>query len=85
MIDGNGRKNLTTINSPRTQSFVQYTKVDIEKYKPKKLLWDNRQFNLAISEELNEWVEKDILITQYENGLKKFVYVVSYNRPSLNL
>lgn len=53
-----------------------FLKVFLE-FRPKKLLWDNRKFNLFISEELNLWVEKEILIPQYENGLLKLAFIVT--------
>lgn len=47
------------------------------KIRPKKLLWDNRNFNLFIPETLNQWIEKKIMIPQYENGLQKLAFIVA--------
>lgn len=57
---------------------LEFLKVFLE-IKPEKLLWDNRNFNLHIPERLNQWIEKDILLPQYENGLKKITFLVPYN------
>lgn len=46
-------------------------------HKPKNLLWDNRKFNLVIPEVLNEWIEREIMMPQYENGLKKLTFIVT--------
>lgn len=47
------------------------------KYKPSNLLWDNRKFKFFISDKLNKWIEEEILIPQYQNGLKKLAFIVT--------
>jgi len=58
------------------QELKNFLKLFLE-FKPEKLLWDNRNFNFVISNELNQWIEKDILIPQYKNGLKKLAFIVT--------
>jgi DNA-binding CsgD family transcriptional regulator len=44
--------------------------------KPKALIWDNRNCNLIIPEELNEWMGAEILVPIYKKGLKKLILTV---------
>lgn len=63
-----------TVDDYKTEmyNFLHFFK----KVKPVGLLWDNRNCNLIIPEELHDWMEQEILIPIYQKGVKKLIFTI---------